>query len=88
MTRHRSGRITAISLLSPLLHSAHLENIEIRHLADSLWRHVIDSSDLLIPLNVDRIIRNSLRDTEINNLQPPLDQDKIRGLEIGMDYVF
>ena len=68
--------------------TTHLENIQVGHFADSLWRHVIDSTDMLISLNIDCIIRNSFRNSEINNLQSPLDQNEIGGFEIGMDDIF
>jgi hypothetical protein len=65
----------------------YLEDIQIGHFANSLWRHVVHCPDLLIPLNVDRIIRNSFRNSEINNLQSPLDQNEIGGFEIGVNDV-
>jgi hypothetical protein len=50
--------------------------------------HTIDESlvaHLLIPLNIDRIIRDRLGYPKINNLQPALYQHKVRRLQIGMN---
>ena len=65
----------------------YLEDIQIGHFANSLWRHVIDGPNLLIPLDVDCIIGDSFRNSEIDNLQSPLDKNKVGGLQIGVDHI-
>jgi hypothetical protein len=66
---------------------AYLDDVQIGHLVDSLWRHVIDGSNLLISLDIDRIICVSFGDTEVDNLQSTFYQDEIGWLEIGMDHI-
>ena len=47
---------------------AYLVHLEIVHLLNSLGRHVIDRADLLIPLNIDGIVRYGLGDPKVDNL--------------------
>lgn len=43
---------------------------------------------LLLSLDVRRVVRDSLCNAEVDELQGSLHKDKVRGFEVGMDDLF
>lgn len=90
MTIHRLGTRagwSAIFQITTDMTGTYLQDVQVGHLVDGFRGHVIDSPNLLISLNVDRVIGDGFGDTEIDNLQSALDKNEIGRFEIGMNHV-
>ncbi len=66
---------------------AHLELVLAILPLNGFRRHIIDSPNLLISMNIDGIVRYRLSDTKINDLQPAFDEYEVCRLEVGVDDV-
>ena len=53
-----------------------------------LRRHVIDGANLLLPMNIRRVVLNRLRDPEIDQFQHAADEEEVGRFQIGVHHPF
>ena len=51
---------------------------------DGLGGHVVERADLMVTLDVGGVVRNRVRNAEVDELQLTLHQDEVRWLQVGV----